>query len=215
MLVGADLGAGPGRYKVTSLEISAKGRIVGVYQKTHLVPYGEYAPFRSELSWLSLLNQIPEDAIAARHGKVVPIAGGVVAPVLSFEDDFASLVQRRIHLGGRLLAVGTNTSTWGRSWASAQHVAMSQVNAACNGVWAVHASLTGISAFIDPSGRVVSEAPLYEATTLVHDVTFARDVTFYARHGDWAAYGCLVISAALLLISLISARKRPGNVASP
>lgn len=217
MLVGADLQGGPGRYKVVTLEISPAGSIVDVYQKTHLVPYGEYAPFRAELSWLPMLSQIPEDAVAAHHGKVLRVAGGVVAPVLSFEDDFASLVQRRIDMGGRLLVVGTNTSTWGRSAASAQHVAMSQVNAASNGVWVVHAALSGISAFVDPQGEVAAETPMWRATTLVHDVSFARGVTFYARYGDWAAYVCVALAAAFLLASPVGlARTRwvPDTVPS-
>lgn len=202
MLVGAEVDAGPGHYRVVTLNVSDRGAIRGVYQKTHLVPFGEYAPYRAELSWVPMLDQIPSDAIPASHGKIFDVGGGEVAPVLSFEDDFSSLVQRRIDLGGRLLEVGTNTSTWGRSWASAQHVALSQVNAADNGVWAVHASLSGISAFVDPWGRIVSETPLDRRTTLVHDVTFARGVTFYARYGDWAAFACLGGSAVLLLVSV-------------
>src|SRR5947207_8969152 len=104
----------------------------------HLVPFGEYVPGRRLLSWLPLLDQIPQDAVAAHDPKSFSVDGGEVTTVLSYEGDFGSLVRQRIGAGGRLLVVATNTSTWRRSWASAQHVAMSQVRAAENGVWVVH-----------------------------------------------------------------------------
>jgi apolipoprotein N-acyltransferase len=161
MIVGANLEAGASHYKVVALDVSPSGAIVDVYQKTHLVPFGEYVPARRWLGWIPLLDQVPTDAVPGRAPTLFKMAGGVVAPVVSFEGDFGSLVRQRVALGGRLVVVATNTSTWGRSWASAQHVASSQVRAAEDGVWVVHASLSGISAFIAPDGRIVGTIPLW------------------------------------------------------
>jgi apolipoprotein N-acyltransferase len=105
-------------------------------------------------------------------------------------------------MGGRLLVVGTNTSTWGRSWASEQHVAMSQVNAAANGVWVVHGALSGISAFVDPQGHVVARSALWEATTLSHHVSFRRGETLYTRYGDWTAFASLALGGAAVVYGL-------------
>jgi apolipoprotein N-acyltransferase len=101
-----------------------------------------------------------------------------------------------------MLAVLTNTSTWGDTWASAQHVAFSQVRAAENGVGVVHAAISGISAFIEPDGRVVEETPLWTATTATHEMSFAEDVTFYARVGDWLPLVSALTGAAALGWSL-------------
>lgn len=199
LIVGGDLDLANGGYKVMTWQIDQRGRVVDSYQKTHLVPYGEYAPGRSFLDWLPMLDQIPNDAVAGSEETVFSTPEGRVAPVLSYEGDFGSLVRGRIDAGGRLLVVGTNTSTWGDSAASAQHLASVQVRAAENAVWAAHASVSGISAFVTPAGRVVAATPLWSAVTLSHDVRWATGETFYTRTGDWLPLACLVVSAVVLV----------------
>jgi apolipoprotein N-acyltransferase len=211
LIVGANIDAGPEHYKVMALEIGEDGSVTDRYQKTHLVPFGEYVPARGLFQWIPMLDQIPRDAIAADESVVFDVAGGAVAPVISFEGDFGSLVRRRIDAGGRLLVVATNTSTWGESWASAQHVAFGQLRAAENGVWVVHAAISGISAFIDPEGRVVAETPLWRAATLRHTVRFATDVTFYARVGDWLPVACLAVMALGAAVLLATRARRPAG----
>lgn len=203
MIVGANLDVDPAHYKVVAFLISPSGRIADVYQKTHLVPFGEYVPGRRFLSWVPMLDQIPQDAIPAPQGKLFTVDGDKVAPVLSFEGDFGSLVRSRIASGGRLLVVATNTSTWGTTPASAQHVAMSQVRAAENGVWVVHAALSGISAFVAPDGTVVRSTPLWKATSIVHTVRLRSSTTPYTKAGDWLPLLCLIASALAVGISLI------------
>jgi apolipoprotein N-acyltransferase len=95
--------------------VSPDGEVIDRYRKTHLVPFGEYIPGRRLLEWIPMLDQVPRDAIPGREPAVFDVAGGQVAPVISFEGDFGSLVRGRISHGGRLLIVATNTSTWGES----------------------------------------------------------------------------------------------------
>lgn len=213
MIVGGNLVVDPAHYKVVAFLISRHGSITATYQKTHLVPFGEYVPGRRFLSWIPALKQIPEDALPARSGRLFSVAGGRVAPVLSFEGDFGSLVRSRIAAGGRLLVVATNTSTWRSTPASAQHVALSQVRAAENGVWVVHAALSGISAFIAPDGSVVQSTPLWTATSLVQNLRFASSTTLYTRLGDWLPILCLVASVFALGLSVASAPE-PTNLST-
>ncbi|MDQ3877617.1 MAG: apolipoprotein N-acyltransferase [Actinomycetota bacterium] len=215
MIVGGDEDVDATHYKVVAWLLDRSGRLVDTYQKTHLVPFGEYVPGRRFLGWLPLLDQIPADAVPANDPKNFSVDGGLVAPVLSYEGDFGSLVRQRIGMGGRLLVVATNTSTWNSSSASAQHVAMSQVRAAENGVWVLHAALSGISAIVAPDGTVVGSTPLFTATTLVHAVRFADHVTFYARAGDWLPYACAVLAVAALIAGMAAARKRSPAGATP
>ena len=146
MIVGANLDVDDDHYRVMALLLSPAGDIVDRYQKTHLVPFGEYIPARAALDWIPMLDQVPRDAVAASAKTLFEVGGGTIAPVISFEGDFGSLVRGRIAAGGRLLVVATNTSTWGDSVASAQHVAFSQVRAAENGVWVAHGAISGLSA---------------------------------------------------------------------
>ncbi|MGH2694619.1 MAG: apolipoprotein N-acyltransferase [Actinomycetota bacterium] len=200
IVVGSNLDVDEDHYRVVALQVSADGEIVDRYQKTHLVPFGEYVPARALFGWLPILDQVPRDAIPGEGPGLFEVAGGRLATVLSFEGDFGSLVRDRIDAGGRLLAVATNTSTWGESWASAQHLAMSQVRAAENGVWVVHAAISGISAFVAPDGNVVDRAELWTTDTMIRDIAFADDVTFYARTGDWLAYASLLAAALGLAV---------------
>jgi apolipoprotein N-acyltransferase len=211
MIVGGNLARDDGDYQVMAYLVSPEGEIVDRYQKTHLVPFGEYVPARDLLDWIPALEQVPLDAVPGEDPGLFDVAGGPVAPVISFEADFGSLVGGRVGGGGRLLVVLTNTSTWRHSWASAQHVAMSQVRAAETGVWVAHAALTGISAFVDPSGRLVKESDLWEPDVLVQEMRFAEDVTLYARTGDWFPVACLLATAGAgaALIARRARRRRP------
>ena len=210
MIVGGNLDIDSERYKVVAFHISAQGDIVDIYQKTHLVPFGEYVPGRDLLGWVPMLDQVPRDAVPGEEHKVFELPRASVAPVISFEGDFGSLVRKPMAAGGELLVVATNTSTWERSWASAQHVAFSQVRAAENGTYVVHAALSGISAFIDPHGQTLERTGLYETTTLVREVGIAGGSTFYTRAGDWVA-NLAVFSTLLGLVAVVRARRVPSQ----
>ena len=208
MIVGGDLDAGPENYRVMAFLISAEGEVIDRYQKTHLVPFGEYIPGRALLEWIPMLDQVPRDAIPARAPVVFDVAGGRVAPVISFEGDFGSLVRGRIDHGGRLLVVATNTSTWRESWASAQHVAFSQLRAVENGVGVIHAAVSGISAFVAPDGEVLQSTDLWERTAIVNQMKFAESITLYARVGDWFPLLSLIASSAMVIRVILRTRRK-------
>ena len=210
MIVGGNLERDDGKYQVMAYLISAEGEFVDRYQKTHLVPFGEYVPARSLLDWIPALDQVSRDAVAGNEATVFDVAGGSVAPVISFEGDFGSLVRGRVAAGGRVVVVATNTSTWEDSWASAQHLAMSEVRAAETGVHVVHAALTGISGFVDPSGDVLASTELWEPGVLIQEIPFASRVTFYARVGDWLPIGCTIALVAWPFI--VTRRRKPVTV---
>ncbi|MQA98927.1 MAG: apolipoprotein N-acyltransferase [Actinobacteria bacterium] len=198
MIVGANLDIDRSRYRVVAFQVEPDGTIGDTYVKTHLVPFGEYVPMRSWLGWLPMLDQVPRDAVASDEAKLLDVAGAKVAPVLSYEGDFGALVRRRIDDGGRFLIVATNTSTWGRSWASAQHLAFSQVRAAETGVWVAHAAISGISGLVAPDAEVAESLPLWEEGTIVRDIRLAEDTTFYARSGEWLPLLCYIALIGLV-----------------
>ncbi len=210
LIAGVNQDAGAGRYKVTAWALSPRGRVIERYQKTHLVPFGEYVPARGLLGGIPALRQVPSDAIPGTEPGLFELGDLDVATVISFEGDFGSLVREPISLGGRVLVVATNTSTWGESWASAQHLAFSRLRAAENSVWVAHAAISGISAFVAPDGRIVARTPLWQATTLTRDVRVATGVTPYARFGDW-----LPILAVVMAVAGALWPRRPRPVLRP
>jgi apolipoprotein N-acyltransferase len=208
MIVGANLDIDRSRYRVVAFQVEPDGTIGDTYIKTHLVPFGEYVPMRSWLGWLPLLDQVPRDAVASDEAKLLDVAGAKVAPVLSYEGDFGALVRRRIDDGGRFLVVATNTSTWGRSWASAQHLAFSQVRAAETGVWVAHVAISGITGLVAPDAEVEESLPLWAEGTIVHDIRLAEDTTFYVRTGEWLAVLCYIVLIGLVATETQSRLRR-------
>ncbi|MEA2453355.1 MAG: apolipoprotein N-acyltransferase [Actinomycetota bacterium] len=206
MIVGANIEDGPDHYKVEALLVDAQGNIIDEYQKTHLVPFGEYVPARDAFGWIPMLDQIPRDAVAGHDPNNLEVGGHEIATVISFEGDFGHIVRDRVADGAGLIVVATNTSTWKHSWASAQHLAMSQVRAAETRVPVVHAALSGISGFVSFQGLVGNTTELYTEDTLVADISTAADISIYARTGEWLPWSCIVISLVGMLYAF---RRRP------
>jgi apolipoprotein N-acyltransferase len=182
-----------------ALLFDGAGRVVDRYAKVHLVPFGEYVPWRGALSWISALRQIPYDispgpGLGPLRGPGLPPIGAVIC----FENSFPSLDRAAVRRGAQLLVVLTNNASYGFSPASAQHLAMSRLRAVETGRWVVHAAITGISAFVDPGGRVVASTGLFQPAVLRHEVRASTAVTPYVRLGDWVPWGSLLLALGLL-----------------
>ena len=105
----------------------------------------------------------------------------------------------------------TNDAWYGRTSAPYQHLAMAAFRAVENGKYLVRAANTGITAVIDPRGRILEETPLFERTVLVRDVPWVRGETFYARHGDVFAWTCFAAGAALALATFTAGTRRAAE----
>jgi apolipoprotein N-acyltransferase len=142
--------------------------------------------------------------------------------VICFENAFGDLTRQAVFrpdpgtetaVTASFLVVTTNNSTFLRTALSRQHVAWSQVRAAENGKWIVHAALSGISAFIDPRGRVVERTGLFEAAILRRSVPRIEGSTLYTRLGDWFPVFCGIGVALAFLFA--PARRRRRDVPAP
>jgi apolipoprotein N-acyltransferase len=210
-LVGAITGPPNGRQYNQSLLYDGRGRIIGRYTKVHLVPFGEYVPWRRELSFLRELEQVPRDLTPGRRASLLHLNGTAFADVICFENSFPSLDRRLVARGARFLVVSTNNASYGRTGASAQHLDMSRFRAVENARWVVHAAVSGISAFIDPRGRVYQPTGLYQRTIDRHTIQLSSAETIYTRWGDWFPWTALALSLLLLL----TPRRRPAPAPGP
>ena len=93
----------------------------------------------------------------------------------------------------------SNDGWYGDSGAYAQHLNQTRMRAIENNRWLLSATDTGVTAAIDPWGRVVAQMPRKQRSTLVAPYGLTSVTTFYTRHGDWFAYGCAIISMGALL----------------
>src|SRR5207249_1902553 len=131
---------------------------------------------------------------------------------ICFENTFASLDRRLVADGARFLVVSTNNASYGRTAASRQHLIMSRLRAVENGRWVVHAAVSGISAFIDPEGRVHRPTRLFQLVTDRFTIRESSARTLYTRLGDWFpwASGALVLGLILVPRRRVRGSRRPG-----
>jgi apolipoprotein N-acyltransferase len=193
-----------------NLFYDGQGRLVDRYAKQHLVPYGEYVPFRRYLNWISALDQITWNYTAAESGDPIQGAGLRFASVICFENIFPSLDRRLVAQGADFIVVSTNNASYLRTAASSQHLQFSQVRAVENGRWLVHAAISGISAFVDPSGNVYDQTPLFETTTIRRTIVGSSERTIYNLFGDWLSW----VALAFVVVLLLMPRRRDHLLAS-
>jgi apolipoprotein N-acyltransferase len=206
-LAGAVVQAKDGALYNEGILFDGRGRVIDEYRKVHLVPFGEYVPFRDELSWISALQQIPYDETPGDRVHTLTFDGVTFGDVICFENSFPSIDRAMVAQGAGFMIVETNNASYGFTAASRQHLLMSQLRAVENGRWVVHAAVSGISAFIDPEGHVVAETGLFQPAILRHRIQVSSGRTLYTRFGDWVPWAAVLLSAGLLL----APRRRRGS----
>jgi apolipoprotein N-acyltransferase len=171
-----------------------------VYRKRRLLPFGEYVPAAALISrlfaWRPAQNFEPADDDEPALLELSPNGGGIVrlAPSICYEATWPGAFNRQVRDGAELLVNVTDDSWFGRTAEPAQHLRLAVLRAVETRRWLVRASNSGISAFIDPFGRVVASLPVGAAATLRHQVDAGHALTPYVRFGDWP-----ILAAALIL----------------
>ena len=185
-IVGAILDAPPDgtRFTNTNLLYDAGGQVIARYDKVHLVPFGEYVPWHWLRRYIKALEQIPSDGVPGRVPVVFDVGSAKVGTVICFESTYPALARDEVRDGAQLLIVSTNNASFRRSPASRQHLAMSQLRAVEEGRTVMHAAISGISAVIDPSGRVLTKTRLFTQAVVRRTVPLGSGRTPYARFGE-------------------------------
>ena len=164
------------------------------YDKVHLVPFGEYVPLQRLLFFV---NRLVEGAVsdfgAGTRTEPLHTPVGEVGPLICYEAIFPE--HARLMAPARFLINLTNDAWFGKSAGPRQHLALATVRAAENHRWMLRAANTGISAIVDPAGRVVADTPLEEERVLVGTLHARSDVTPYAARGDVFGWGCAIVAA--------------------
>jgi apolipoprotein N-acyltransferase len=187
------------RYYNSAFYVDRDGTITSRYDKTHLLPFAEYFPLRT----IEFLRRRFEHVRFFTHGEPgarLATRFGDVATVICFEGIFPELVRAQTRLGARLLINLSNDAWLGPGPGPAQHLAMVALRAVENRLWVIRATTTGISALIDPNGRVVDRTAGDVATFLNGTVVPMDVATGYKRWGDAFAYGCVVAALGALVL---------------
>jgi hypothetical protein len=202
-----------GSQHTSVLQLDGSGAEVDRYDKTHLVPFGEYVPFRSLLGWVDAIDQVPVDRVPGAAAQLLSSPGlPPFATPICYENSFPAITRSLVSEGAGFVVVPVNNASYGTTAASAQHLQMSQMRAIETGRWYVNAAISGISGFVDPSGRVVTSAGLFRPDILRHTIRASDERTWYVRLGDWLPWLalCFVIVAFALPRRRRNARPAPA-----
>ncbi len=200
LLVGSvDVADGAGRdIRNTAFLLTEQG-IVGRYDKIQLVPFGEYVPLSGIIGFVRGWAQFISELTPGSHAVVFSGPPAPFGVVICYEGIFPALFRRFVKDGARLMVNMTNDAWFGRTSGPLQHLTMYPFRAVEHRTALVRAANTGVSAFIDPRGRIVSSLGLYERGILIHEVPLRRGETLYTRFGDWLAGLSAGVSGMVLI----------------
>ena len=201
-----------GRVWVAAKMLTPQGELTLRYHKIRLVPFGEYVPLQPLLTLggrhaAKLVRQVA-DFTPGDEYTTAEVDAHRVAAFICYEAIFPDLIRQFTVRGAELLVNITNDGWYGYSSAPHQHLAMAAFRAVENEKYLVRAANTGITAVVDPRGRIVERTELFQPATLVRPVAFVPGTTFYARHGDVFAWACLAAAAGVTAAT--GRRRRSG-----
>jgi apolipoprotein N-acyltransferase len=189
-----------------------------IYSKVHLVPFGEYVPFRRSfppLGWI-VGNRVPYDFDA---GSAPPLLGMTSAPVklgplICFEDTLGELARRSAALGAQLLVTLTNDGWFEHSAATRQHLANARLRTIETGLPLLRVADTGVTCVVDRFGRIRETLHGTDGDTFIEgmlqtviEVPLEPTPTFHTRHGDLFAHACVALTIAAAAGTLLARRR--------
>jgi apolipoprotein N-acyltransferase len=204
VLANATVDADAAGRRVFNLDLfyDRSGELAGTYAKRHLVPFGEWVPWRTVLArHIRALDQIPRDFEPGHTRGMLSYIGidghpHPIGTLICFESAFGYQVRPLVRDGAQLLVVSTNNRSYRRSANSAQHVAIAQLRAVETGRAVLQAAISGHSAVITARGDLVAETALFHNGILTGTVPTLSGTTPYVRFGEW------VLQLDLLVLGL-------------
>ena len=198
------------RYFNSAFMLDSGGATAAVYRKMHLVPFGEYVPFKDLLFFVQPLVESVSDFTPGAFVTMLPVSGHMMSTAICYEVTYPSLMREAVRQGSELLTTITNDAWYGESSAPFQHFEMAAMRSIEQGRYLVRAANTGITGIIDPYGRVLARTKLGEATVVVGEARFVQARTLYATMGDRVAHAAIALTA----LALIASYRRPWRSSS-
>ncbi|HLN05747.1 MAG TPA: apolipoprotein N-acyltransferase [Acidimicrobiales bacterium] len=213
LVAGVTEPVGTTRFRNEIVAYGPTGALVAVFEKVHRVPFGEYVPWRSFVSHLANLKDVPRDAIAGRGSGMIKTPAGRFAVLVSYEVFFADRGRSGVRAGSQLILVPTNTSSYSNEQAPAQEIAASRLQAIEEGRDLLQAAPTGYSAVVDNQGNVLAQTQLSVPALLSRTVPLRDGSTLYTRLGDLPTVLLALLSVVVGWALALGERRRRGRAA--
>ncbi|MGW7023366.1 apolipoprotein N-acyltransferase [Streptomyces decoyicus] len=174
------------------------------YTKQHPVPFGEYVPFREQLSKIiTRFQRVPRDFYPGDHTGVLHVGPARLGDVICFEVAYDQIVHDTVDAGARALVIQTNNATYGRSGQPEQQLAMSKLRAVEHGRAVVTAATSGISAVVAPDGRITHQIPEFTQGVVSARIPLRDESTLADRVGaapEWVLAIVGLLSCAVAVV---------------
>lgn len=188
--------------------IDAESKVIDRYDKVHLVPFGEYVPFKKWLPFLGKMVEHVGDFKPGTAGNTLSWKEQRLGIQICFEIIYPGLSRAMVQNNADFLINITNDAWFGKTSAPYQHFSMTIFRAIENRRSLVRAANTGISGFVDPVGNVMERTDLFHDAVLSRDVPIYKELSIYTRFGDFFAVICSLIAFVLISLSFTKSRQR-------
>ncbi len=198
--IGSDYSQAGNTWKdyVSAVIFDAQGQRVGRYDKIHLVPFGEYIPFKQVFFFAhKLTGAVPNFSHGTRI-KVFFLNGHRYGVFICYEAVFAEEVRQFARMGAQVLVNLSDDGWYGDTSAPWQHLNMARMRAIENRRWLLRDTNNGVTASIDPYGRVLQSIPRHRVDVLAARFGFNSQITFYTAHGDVFAWLCAILAMGMV-----------------
>ena len=183
--------------------LSPAGEIKGKYDKVHLVPYGEYVPLRNIFPFIGKLTAGMGDFSAGSGYHPLTMNDKKIGILICYEGILPFAARSYKKEGAELLVNITNDAWFGATSAPFQHFSMAVFRAVETRLYLVRAANTGISAVVDPKGKIIAQTKIFEKASLKENVKYSSIQTIYVKYGDilvLVCFGLLVFYFVLILL---------------
>ncbi|HEV2274286.1 MAG TPA: apolipoprotein N-acyltransferase [Acidobacteriaceae bacterium] len=197
----------------SALFVRPDGTVLGRYDKVHLVPWGEYVPFKDFFAFAKNLTQQAGDMTHGSRRMVFTVGGHTFGIFICYEEIFGDEVRIFVKNGAQVLLNISDDGWYGDTCAPWQTLNMSRMRAVENRRWVLRDTNTGLTTAVDPYGRLTASVGRHALTSLAAAYGYRSDLTFYTRYGDVFAKLCGIISIAIVAIAL--RKSFPWRPASP
>ena len=187
-----------GRFYNSAYVYGKKGEFIGKYDKVHLVPFGEFTPLRDHFPFLEKISVATGDFFSGRGHKPISTEVGKIGLLICYEGTFPGITVDNARRGAQVFVNITNDAWFGRSSAPYQHLAFYTFRAIETDRFVLRAANTGVSAIIDPRGRVTSRTGIFTRAVLKGTFGTRDGQTLYVRYGDYFVALCFVVLVALV-----------------
>ena len=188
--------------RLNAVAAVTNSRLLGTTDKTHLVPFGEYFPLRREAGavydFVFRILNLPNltSADPSRQQRILELDGERFGAFVCYDSIFPSLPRSLVQRGAQVLVEPTNDGWFGGGAGNYQHFAMDRMRAIETGRYLLRVANTGITASIDPNGRILERLPLNVEKALLARYAPLETITPYVLLGDWALWLAGVIGVA-------------------